>query len=808
MGTAIKVRRVGPLLRIAVFVARSRDSSRLPCRVRMDALARLLSLDTAANGLTHAQACALRARFHLQRFASRHWQGRPPDDEGPDGLTLPWTGSHSLKGHAIAVDRVLMSSPITSPSCCPAEDPAPSAMGMERELAHELTLLRRKLVVATVLTALVMLASLPHMLGGVHLSWLPAWFTSPWSQLVLSTPVLFWCGREFFAGAASAFRRHSADMNTLVASGTGIAWLASLVATLFPGVLIAEGLPADVYYEIAAVILTLVLLGRLLEARARGQTSEAIRRLLQLQPPTARVLREGIATEIPVSRVVVGDLVQVRPGEKLPLDGVVEEGSSWVEESMLTGEPAPVAKGPGDTVIGASMNRSGSFRFRVTRVGGDTVLARIVELVRQAQSSRTAVQRLADQVVGWFVPVVIAIAIAAFVLWFLLSGNGVLAMLFLVSVLVIACPCALGLATPTAIMVASGKGAENGLIFRSAEALETAGQLRTIVLDKTGTLTRGQPEVTDFEALPGAALPVRTLLALVAAVESRSEHPLAEAITAYASGRAGQEEPPAVQAFDAEAGRGVRATVAGREVRVGSPRWLAEAGMDTTALDGLVERLERSARSVAAVVVDGRIEACFGIADPIKPEAQAAVAALRRLGLEVVLLSGDARRTAEVVGAEVGIVRVIAEVRPGDKAAVVRQLQEQGKGRVAMVGDGINDAPALAQADVGIAMGTGTDVAIAASDITLLSGHLAGVPAAIELSRRTMATIRQNLFFAFAYNVAGIPIAAGLLFPLTGWLLSPMLAGAAMAFSSVSVVTNALRLRRFRPTPLRVASPA
>ena len=365
---------------------------------------------------------------------------------------------------------------IPSSSCCQPEPALETVTVMERELAHELTLLRRKLVVATVLTALVMLASLPHMLGGVRLSWLPLWFTSPWSQMLMSAPVLFWCGREFFNGAVSAFRRHSADMNTLVASGTGIAWLASLVATLFPAVLTAEGLPADVYYETAAVILTLVLLGRLLEARARGQTSEAIRRLLQLQPPTARVMREGIATEIPVSRVEVGDLVQVRPGEKLPLDGVVEEGSSWVEESMLTGEPTPVAKGPGDQVIGASMNRSGSFRFRVTRVGSETVLARIVELVRQAQSSRTAVQRLADQVVAWFVPVVIAIAIAAYVLWFLLSGNGVLAMLFLVSVLVIACPCALGLATPTAIMVASGKAAENGLIFRSAEALETAGR--------------------------------------------------------------------------------------------------------------------------------------------------------------------------------------------------------------------------------------------------------------------------------------------------------------------------------------------
>ncbi len=697
-------------------------------------------------------------------------------------------------------------SPTGSP-CCHAEPELTTATAMERELAHELTVLRRKLSVAAVLTLLVMVATLPHMLG-LHIGWLPAWFTSPWTQLLLSTPVLFWCGREFFTGAWSALRRHSADMNTLVAAGTGIAWLASLVATAFPEVLTAEGLPADVYYETAAVILTLVLLGRLLEARARGQTSEAIRRLLQLQPPTARVLREGIATEIPVAKVLVGDLVQVRPGEKLPLDGVVVEGSSWVEESMLTGEPTPVAKGPGDGVIGASMNRSGSFSFRVTRVGADTMLARIVELVRQAQSSHTQVQRLADQVVGWFVPVVIAIAIATFVLWFLVSGNVVLATLFLVSVLVIACPCALGLATPTAIMVASGKGAENGLIFRSAEALETAGGLRTIVLDKTGTLTAGQPEVTDFERLRSGRLLAPDLLALVTAVESRSEHPLAEAIVAYASGRRGDAVLPELEAFEAMTGLGVLATVAGQEVRVGSPRWLEASGLDTAPLDPVVARLERAARSVAAVAVAGRIEACFGIADPIKPEAHAAVAALRRLGLEVVLLSGDARRTSEVVAADVGIVRVIAEVLPGDKAAVVQRLQEQGQGPVAMVGDGLNDAPALARAEVGIAMGTGTDVAIAASDITVLSGHLGGVPAAIELSRRTMATIRQNLFFAFAYNVAGIPIAAGLLFPLTGWLLNPMLAGAAMAFSSLSVVSNALRLRRFRPAHRSVGAAA
>ena len=680
---------------------------------------------------------------------------------------------------------------------------------MERELARERTLLRRKVSVAALLTALVMLSSLPHMLGGGHHSFLPPWFTSAWTQLLLTTPVLFWCGRDFFTGAISAFRQHSADMNTLVAAGTGIAWLTSLFTTLFPQVLIAEGLPADVYFESAAVILTLVLLGRLLEARARGQTSEAIRRLLQLQPPTARVLREGQPVEIPVSLVEVGDLVQVRPGETVPTDGVVSEGSSWVEESMLTGEPTPIAKASGDSVIGASMNRSGSFSFRVSRVGPDTVLAQIVDLVRQAQSSRTQVQRLADQVVGWFVPVVIALAISAFVVWFLVSGNAVLAMLFLVSVLVIACPCALGLATPTSIMVASGKGAENGLIFRSAEALETAGKLRTIVLDKTGTLTRGQPEVTDFERLPGGALPANTLLALTAALESRSEHPLAEAITTYARSwlasahsRLIDRELPAVEGFEAVAGRGVQGSIGGQQVRVGTPRWFEELGINTATLTPLVERLEVAARSVAVVVVDGRMEGCFGVADPLKPTSAAAVAALRRLGLQVLMLSGDARRTAEVVAAQVGIERVIAEVRPADKASVLKRLQEQGEGPVAMVGDGINDAPALAQADVGIAMGTGTDVAIAASDITLISGNLAGVPAAIELSRAAMANIRQNLFFAFAYNVAGIPIAAGLLFPLTGWLLSPMIAGAAMAFSSVSVLSNALRLRRFQPAPL------
>jgi Cu+-exporting ATPase len=700
-------------------------------------------------------------------------------------------------------------------ACCP-----PAAIGaagggteaIDRELARELTGLRRQLRRALLITALLVLVSLPHM-AGLPLPWLPGWFSGAWSQLILATLVLAGSGGPIFRAAWRAFLHHRADMNTLVATGVGVAWLASLPATVAPGWLRSQGLPDDLYFETAAVILTLVLLGQFLEARARGQTSEAIRRLLQLQPPTARVQRQGAVIELPVSRVRQGEQVLVRPGDTVPLDGEVVEGGSWVEEALLTGESTPVRKGPGDTVVGGSLNRSGSFSFRVTRVGGDTLLAQIVELVRQAQSSRTRVQRLADQVTAWFVPVVIAIAITAFVVWFLVSGNALLATLFLVSVLVIACPCALGLATPTSIMVASGKGAENGLIFRTAETLETAGGLRTLVLDKTGTITRGRPEVTDVQRLDGAVLDSRRLLAILAAVEEGSEHPLAEAVVAHVRRRYPDAERPPVDDFEAVAGRGVRARVEGVSVRIGTPRWFAEdpaavpaaAARDASELQRRTDALEARACSTVVVEVDGRWEALLGIADPPRQEAAAAVVGLRRLGLAVVMLTGDARRTAESIAAQVGIDRVIAEVKPADKAAVIRRLQAQGEGPVAMVGDGINDAPALAQADVGFAIGTGTDVAIAASDVTLLAARLAGVGAAIELSRATLANIRQNLFFAFAYNVAAIPIAAGLLFPFTGWLLNPMLAGAAMAFSSVSVVTNALRLRRFRPRPLPAA---
>ncbi|MEO1004149.1 MAG: copper-translocating P-type ATPase [Cyanobacteria bacterium J06638_7] len=701
------------------------------------------------------------------------------------------------------------------PGCCDTaagDGIAPPSTATDRELARELSGLRRQLRLALLLTGLIVVGSMPHMLGR-PLPAIPGWLSSSWSQLLLATLVLVGGGGPIFSGAWRALLRHRADMNTLVATGVGIAWLASLPATVAPGWLRAQGLPADLYYETAAVILTLVLLGQFLEARARGQTSEAIRRLLQLQPPTARVQRQGVLVELLVSRVAPGDTVLVRPGETVPLDGEVVEGSSWVEEAMLTGESTPVRKQPGDAVVGGALNRSGSFSFRVTRVGQDTLLAQIVELVRQAQSSRTRVQRLADQVTAWFVPVVIAIAIAAFVVWFLVSGNGLLSTLFLVSVLVIACPCALGLATPTSIMVASGKGAENGLIFRNAEALETAGGLRTLVLDKTGTITRGRPEVSDFQRLGGGRLEAAALLPLLAAVEERSEHPLAEAVVAYVAEQLPGAPRPAVEEFEAVAGRGVTARVEGQEVRIGTPRWFRQGGEPDSGelvatspeLEALAAELEARACSTVAVVVDGRAEALLGVSDPPRQEAAAAVAGLRRLGLAVVMLTGDGRRTAEAIAAQVGIERVIAEVKPADKAAEIRRLQDQGQGPVAMVGDGINDAPALAQADVGFAIGTGTDVAIAASDVTLLAARLAGVGVAIELSRATLANIRQNLFFAFAYNVAGIPIAAGLLFPFTGWLLNPMLAGAAMAFSSVSVVTNALRLRRFRPHPLPVA---
>ena len=675
-----------------------------------------------------------------------------------------------------------------------------------REFRH----LRNKVIVAGTIGAVLVIGSLPMMLG-LPLPFIPMWLHNPWLQLIVSTPILLWAGREFFINAWKALKRHTATMDTLVALGTGSAYLYSIVATFFPNFFIAQGLNPDVYYEPANVIIALILLGRLFEMRARGQTSEAIRSLIGLQARDARIVRNGQELEVPIQDVQIGDVVIVRPGEKIPVDGEIVEGSSQVDESMVTGESVSTKKQPGDEVIGATINKTGSFRFRATRIGKDTVLAQIVQLVQQAQGSKAPIQRLADQVTGWFVPVVMAIAITTFVIWFTIMGNVTLAIVTTIGVLIIACPCALGLATPTSVMVGTGKGAENGILIKGAESLELAHQIKTIVLDKTGTLTQGKPTVTDFLTTVGSANELK-LLQLAASVERNSEHPLAEAVVRYAQVQ--EVTLKDAQNFEAIAGSGVQGIVSNRLIQIGTQRWLQELGIQTQPLQSDKGRLESLGKTVVLIAVDAELQGLMAISDALKPSSVQAVRSLQRLGLEVVMLTGDNQQTADAIAQEVGISNVIAEVRPEQKAAVIADLQSgklghsttQIKSRqqtrskiVAMVGDGINDAPALAQADVGIAIGTGTDVAIAASDITLISGDLQSIVTAIQLSRATIRNIRQNLFFAFVYNMIGIPIAAGVLFPIFGWLLNPIIAGGAMAFSSVSVLTNALRLRNFRP---------
>jgi Cu+-exporting ATPase len=661
--------------------------------------------------------------------------------------------------------------------------------------------LKQKVILGAIISLLLVVGSLPSMIG-LPVPFIPHWLHNSWVQMLLSLPVMLWCGQSFFISAAKAFKGHAADMNTLVALGTGAAYLYSLWGTFFPNFFLAQGLPAEVYYEAAVVIITLILLGRLLENRARGQTSEAIHKLMGLQAKTARVIRNGEEIDLPIASVTVGEVIVVRPGEKIPVDGEVIEGSSAVDESMVTGEPIPVQKQAGDEVIGATINKTGSFKFQAERVGKDTVLAQIVKLVQDAQGSKAPIQKLADQVTGWFVPVVIAVAIATFVIWFDFMGNVTLATITTVGVLIIACPCALGLATPTSIMVGTGKGAENGILIKSAESLQLAHQIQAIVLDKTGTLTQGKPSVTNYVTVKGIADGNEIkLLRLAAAVERNSEHPLAEALVQYAQSQGVQIPLPEVRNFEAVAGMGVQGLVEGIFVQIGTQRWLDTLGIDTQSLQAQAQTWEAEAKTTAWIAVDGQIEGLMSIADALKPSSVEAIRGLQKMGLEVVMLTGDNRKTAESIAREVGISRVLAEVRPEQKAAKVRELQEEGK-IVAMVGDGINDAPALAQADVGLAIGTGTDVAMAASDITLISGDLRGIVTAIQLSHATIRNIRQNLFFAFVYNTAGIPIAAGILYPLFGWLLNPMIAGGAMAFSSVSVVSNALRLRNFKPKRL------
>ena len=659
--------------------------------------------------------------------------------------------------------------------------------------------LQRKVTVGGIISTVLVIGSLP-MMTGLNLPLIPTWLHNPWVQLVLTTPVQFWCGYSFYVNAWKAFKRHAATMDTLIALGTSAAYFYSLFATIFPGFFIAQGLMPDVYYETCAVVITLILLGRLFENRAKGQTSEAIRKLIGLQAKTARLIRNGREVDVPIEQVEIGDVVLVRPGEKIPVDGEVVDGTSTVDEAMVTGESVPVKKQPRDEVIGATINKTGSFKFRATRVGKDTVLAQIVQLVQQAQGSKAPIQRLADQVTGWFVPAVIAIAILTFIIWYNIMGNVTLALITTVGVLIIACPCALGLATPTSVMVGTGKGAENGILIKGAESLEIAHQIQTIVLDKTGTITQGKPTVTDFLTVNGTLNGNEIkLIQLAASLERNSEHPLAEAVVRYAQSQ--EVALVDVRDFEAVAGSGVQGIVSNHLVQIGTQRWMEELSINTQTLQQDKERLEYLGKTAVWLAVDGEIQGVMGIADAIKPTSTQAVRALQKLGLEVVMLTGDNRRTAESIAREVGIKRVLAEVRPDQKAATVQAIQAEGK-IVAMVGDGINDAPALAQADVGLAIGTGTDVAIAASDITLISGDLQGIVTAIQLSRATIRNIRQNLFFAFIYNVAGIPIAAGILFPFFGWLLNPIIAGAAMAFSSVSVVTNALRLRNFQPKTL------
>jgi Cu+-exporting ATPase len=623
-----------------------------------------------------------------------------------------------------------------------------------------------------------------------------------WIQLLLTSPVVLYSGWPFYSGAWHAVRTRNAEMNTLIAVGTGAAYIYSAAATIAPGLFTTpmnhagmSGMSArpPVYFEAAAVIIALILLGRLLEERAKGRTSEAIRRLMGLQARTARVIRRGRELDIAIEEVITGDVVVVRPGEKIPVDGKVVEGSSAVDESMLTGESLPVDKAPGDEVFGATINKTGSFTFRATKVGRDTVLQQIVRMVREAQGSKAPIARLADRISGVFTPVVICIAIATFVIWFVaapVDSRFTMSLMTFVSVLIIACPCALGLATPTAILVGTGKGAENGVLIRGGEVLETAGKMRTIVLDKTGTITRGEPVVTDVIA--GGQISENDLLKWIATAERSSEHPLGEAIVREAQQRG--IELKSAESFKATPGHGIEAVVDGHTVLLGNEKLMGDRGLSVDEFGGKARGLAREGKTPMLVAVDGRIAGLIAVADEIKPGSKRAIERLKALGLEVVMITGDHKETAEAVGKTVGITKVLAQVLPEAKAEEVKRLQSEGK-VVGMVGDGINDAPALAQADVGIAIGTGTDVAIEASDITLIKGDLNGVVTAMALSRATIRTIKQNLFWAFVYNAIGIPIAAGVLYPATGWLLSPIIASAAMSMSSVSVVLNSLRLK-------------
>jgi len=668
---------------------------------------------------------------------------------------------------------------------------------------REIRMVRNRFIFAAVLgLAIMVLGFGPSFIGKPYLLW------------ALATPVQFWAGWRFYRGAWGALRHRTTDMNTLIAVGTSAAYFYSMVAVLFPSLFVARGLEPHVYFDTAAVIIALILLGRFLESRARGQTSAAIKKLIGMQPKTALVIRDGEEREIPVDDVQVGDLILVRPGERVPVDGIIRQGYSSIDESMITGESIPVEKKIGDEVIGATINKTGSFQFEATKVGKDTTLAQIIRLVEEAQGSKAPIQRLADVIASYFVPTVIGIATITFIIWYLLGPAPALtfALLNFVAVLIIACPCALGLATPTAIMVGTGKGAENGVLIRSAEALERSHKIRTVLLDKTGTLTRGEPKVTDVITVPPSSQ--EEVLRLAASAERSSEHPLAEAIVKAASEKKLTLSP--ASDFNAVPGHGVEASVEGKKLLLGNLKLIKDRGLSLNGLEEEANRLWEKGKTVMFLGIESRVVGIIALADTLKPDAKKAIEALHKMGADVVMLTGDNRRTGEAIAQEVGIDHVLAEVLPEHKAQEVKKLQQEGK-VVAMVGDGINDAPALAQADIGIAIGTGTDVAMETGDITLISGDLTGIVTAISLSKRTMRTIKQNLFWAFAYNTALIPVAAGVLyfaFASTGvpsglqfilgnyGFLNPILAAAAMAASSITVVLNSLRLRKFKPARL------
>jgi P-type Cu+ transporter len=680
------------------------------------------------------------------------------------------------------------------------EDPAAASGATADRRAHEQRALKRSLWISAALTLPVFVLEMgSHMVPAFH-HWVQhAIGTGPSRllQFVLASAVLFGPGLRFLRHGFPALLRGAPDMNSLVAVGTTAAWSYSVVATFAPQWLPAG--TANVYFEAAAVIVTLILLGRYLEARAKGRTSQAIERLMGLQAKTARVERAGAFVEVPIADVQPGDRVQVRPGERIPVDGTVTEGRSFVDESMITGEPVPVEKGIGAEVVGSTVNTSGSFTFRATKVGADTVLAQIVRMVESAQGAKLPIQALVDQVTAVFVPIVMGLAALTFAAWFFFGPSPALAFALVnaVAVLIIACPCAMGLATPTSIMVGTGRAAELGVLFRKGEALQALRGAHVVALDKTGTLTRGKPTLTDFQVAAG--FDEAEVLALVAAAEERSEHPIATAIVEGA--RARGLALPEVASFEALPGFGVDARVQGRAVRIGAHRYMTKLGVDVDAVRATADRLAEDGKSPLYAAIDGRLAAVIAVADPIKDATPEAIDALHALGLKVAMITGDNARTAHAIGRRLGIDHVVADVLPDGKVQELKDLRS-ANGAVAFVGDGINDAPALAEADIGLAIGTGTDIAIESADVVLMSGDLRGVVNAIALSRATLRNIRQNLFWAFAYNALLIPVAAGVLYPVNGTLLSPIFAAGAMALSSVFVLGNALRLRRFR-APLR-----